>query len=382
MVKHFGAGTAWCKLEDIGPERANRHMFVVQNELHPTGMQNALFDLMRSGVVSVRACSAYMTLSGSEILFDGISRSAANGRPQDVEKTIVTSLDFGLTDPAALEFWSGNANCNVFVASTEQLQRGSLIPKSAFHPKFYVVGRPNGTVGTLVSSANLTNRGLTINAEVGWLETQHGHPQQVDEAWATAIQPAVALTAEILEAYVALRRRIPVEYPTEELEPVPPPPIGPPRRYTPFADANLDLSAYDQMWIQSRGMQGGAGTQLELPRGAHRFFGAAYQGYDFDRVEHIAEPILVSGRRTWRDRPLTWHGDNAMERINLPSAAMGGFAYENSMILFRRIAPNTFELRVYPWDSDSARACVEASRIAGLVFRVGQNSNRLAGFIP
>ncbi|MCZ7641505.1 MAG: hypothetical protein M5U33_00490 [Pseudorhodoplanes sp.] len=124
-------------------------------------------------------------------------------------KTIVTSLDFGLTDPAALRFWNGNANCNVFVAGTEQLQRGSLIPKSAFHPKFYVVGRPNGTVGTLVSSANLTNRGLTINAEVGWLETQHGQPQQVDEAWTTAIQPAVALTPEILEAYIALRRRIP-----------------------------------------------------------------------------------------------------------------------------------------------------------------------------
>jgi hypothetical protein len=61
--------------------------------------------------------------------------------------------------------------------------------------------------------------------------------------------------------------------------------------------------------------------------------------------------------------------------------AMGGFQYENSLILFRRIAANTFELRVYPWNSDSARAYVEASRVAGLVFRVGRNSNRIAGFI-
>ncbi len=357
-------------------------MFVVQNEFHPTTIQGALLDLMRGGVSSVRACSAYITLSGSEILFDGISRSAVDGRPQDVQKTIVTSLDFGLTDPAALRFWTRSANCVVLVAGVEQLQIGSLIPRSAFHPKFYVVGRPNGTVGTLVGSANLTNRGLTINAEVGWLEAQHGQPQQVYETWAAAIRPAVALTPEILEAYAALRRRIPNEYPTGELEPVPPPPIGALRQYIPFADANIDLGAYNQMWIQSRGMQGGAGTQLELPRGAHRFFGAAYQDYDFDRVEHIAEPILVSGRRTWRDRPLTWHGDNAMERINLPSAAMGGFEYENSMILFRRIAPNTFELRVYPWGSDSARACLEASRVAELVFRVGQNSNRIAGFMP
>ncbi len=52
------------------------------------------------------------------------------------------------------------------------------------------------------------------------------------------------------------------------------------------------------------------------------------------------------------------------------------------LILFRRIARNTFELRVHPWDSDAARAYVEASRRAGLVFRVGRNSNRLAGFVP
>lgn len=162
---------------------------------------------------------------------------------------------------------------------------------------------------------------------------------------------------------------------------MPQPEIGPVRQYIPFADAEVDPGTCNQMWIQSRGIQGGAGTQLELPRGAHRFFGAAYEGYDFNRVEHIAEPILVSGRRTWRDRPLTWHGDNAMERINLPSLAMGGFVYEDSMILFRRIARNTFELRVYPWVSDSARAFLEASRRAGHVFRVGRNSSRLAGFI-
>ena len=95
-------------------------------------------------------------------------------------------------------------------------------------------------------------------------------------------------------------------------------------------------------------------TARTTARGTHRFFGAVYQDYDFDRVVHIAEPVLVSGRRTWHDRPLTWHGDNAMERINLPSKAMGGFEYGNSLILFRRLTQDTFELRVFPWDSDSA----------------------------
>ena len=212
-----------------------------------------------------------------------------------------------------------------------------------------------------------------------------------------------------------------------------------------MADAGIDPSSYDQMWVQAHRLSGGARTQLELPRGSHRFFGPAYEGYDYERVEHIAEPSLVSGQRMWRNRPVTWHGDNRMERINLPSAAMGGYAYENSLILFRRMEPNAFlliheaqqgcrdatyepsrfpvavpypsphratpayvvvtssdldtsrnkasvsgfswisrnafELRVYPWESDAARSYVEASRLAGLVFRVGGRGPRFAGLL-
>lgn len=357
-------------------------MFVIQNNLRPGEIQNALADLMRPGIEDVRVCSAYVSLSGSQILFDGICRAAPNGNHERVRKTIVTSLDFGLTDPMALQFWQDAANSRVLVSGVTLLQRGSLIPSAAFHPKFYVFGRPDGTIGSLVGSANLTNRGLTINAEVAWLEMEHRQPDELTNAWEAAIQPAIPLTAEILEAYRVLRARAAPQNPTEELEPLPPPQIGPPGRYAPFGEAEIDPSAYNQMWVQSRGLQGGAQTQLELPRGAHRFFGATYTGYDFSHVDHIAEPVLVSGYMVWRDRPLTWHGDNAMERINLPSLAMGGFDYANSLIVFRRIAPNTFELRVHPWDSDSARAYFEASQRAGLVFRVGRNSNRLAGFIP
>ncbi len=357
-------------------------MFIVQNELRPAEIQNALFDLMRNGIDSVRVCSAYISMAGSEILFDGISRAALHGEHERVTKTIVTSLDFGITDPTALEFWRDMRNCQVLVAGASRLEQGSIIPYAAFHPKLYLFGRANGTVGGLVGSANLTNRGLTINSEVAWLEMEYEQPDQVNHAWETAIQPAIPLTAEILETYRAIRIPVFRENPIQELEPIPEPQIGPLGQYLAFGDADIDASIFGQMWVQSHGLQGGARTQLELPRGAHRFFGADFRGYDFDRVDRIAEPILVSGRRVWNDRPLAWHGDNAMERINLPSVAMGGFPYENSLILFRRIALNTFELRVYPWNSDSARACLETARRAGLVFRVGRNSNRLVGFIP
>ena len=357
-------------------------MFIVQNEFRPARMQNALSDLMREGLRSVRVCCAYMSVSGSAILFDSIVRAAPGGQPDEVEKVIVTSLDYGLTEPAALEFWRAKNNCTVLVAGVEQLSRGTLIPQVAFHPKFYIIGKPDGGLATLVGSANLTNRGLSSNAEVGWAEMTHPQPEPVERAWADAIESAQPLTTEILNAYAELRHRMPARPPAPELEPLPAPNLGPLSTYPPFAAATIDPGAHEEMWIQSRGLQGGANTQLELPRGSHRFFGVAYDDYEFERVEHIAEPVLVSGRREWPGRPLTWHGDNAMERINLPSVTMGGFAYENSMILFRRLGANRFELRVYPWESDSARALLEASRRGSLLFRVGRNSNRLAGVIP
>ena len=356
-------------------------MFVVQNELRPGEIQNALLDLMRGGMARVRVCSAYMSATGCKLLFDGICRAAPRGDHEGVSKIVVTSLDFGLTDPAALRFWNNMANCRVLVAGTSLLERGNLVPESAFHPKFYLFDRPDGTVASLVGSANLTNRGLTTNSEVAWAEEGDRQAERINAAWEAAVRPAVPLTAEIVDQYEVLRDRAPRERPPTELEPVPAPAVGPPRRYRPFRDAVADPGAYRQFWVQSRGIWGEARTQLELPRGSHRFFGAAYHDYEFERVDRIAEPVLVSGQRIWNDRPLTWHGDNAMERINLPSQAMGGFRYVNSLILFRRIGENTFELRVYPWESDSARAYVDASRRAGLVYRLGRNSNRLAGFV-
>lgn len=376
LHKHQLQGVAW----DYCAVLRGGSLFVVQNESHPAEIQDVLYDLTRNGVVSARICCAYVTLSGSQILFDAIRRGAADGNHAAIPKTIVTSLDFGLTDPAALQFWRDTANSQVLIAGAGLLRGRNLIPAAAFHPKLYMFGAPNGTVSTLVSSANLTNRGLTINSEVGWV-ARGIDAEEGARAWNAAIEGTVPLTDEILDQYRAIRAPRRQLVPTDILR-VPPARVGNLNQYDSFADVPVNPADFSYLWIQSAGMQGGARTQLELPRGAHRFFGAAYPDYDYERVDHIAEPVLVAGRREWRDRPLTWHGDNRMERINLPSLAMGGFEYENSLILFRRIAQNIFELRVYPWDSDSARAYVESSRRANLLFRVGRASPRLCGLLP
>ena len=356
-------------------------MFIVQSQTAPATIQNALLDLMRNDVEGIRVCCAYMTMSGAEILWDGLVRAVSERRAEAVDKTIVAALDFGLTDPRALAFWLEKGS-RVLVAGHEMIDTGRLIPRAAFHPKFYLIYRPDGSVGSLVGSANLSNRGLTINAEVGWLEMALENRQDAERAWARVLDSTTVMTDELLSGYRELRdRETPGTEERMEVEPVPDPALGRLIRYPAFADGEIDASTFSQMWIQSWGMQGGAGTQLELPRGAHRFFGGNFAQYRLRGVTRMGEPVLVAGRQTWPDRPLTWHGGNAMERINLPSEANGGFRYAQSLILFRQIAANTFELRVYPWESDSAKAYVEASRRQERVYRVGRNSRRLAGFL-
>ena len=366
-------------------------MFVVQNHLRPAAIQDALHDLMRDGLSRVRVCSAYLSRMGSELLLDAIGRNAPAGDAGDVRQTVVTSLDFGLTEPAALRMWH-ERQAEVRVAGIAALDQGTLVPKAAFHPKFYVFDRPDGTVASLVTSANLTNRGLTTNSEVGW-KIAMADAVAADSAWCAAVQLAVPLTEDILRRYAEAHKEVrrasasgrPANRATpdraDDLAPVPPPRL-PAEPLASFGDASIDPNQHGRMWVQSLGMSGGSHTQLELPRGAHRFFGESAVYYEAGQVRPIAEPILVAGSRVWESCQVRWHGNNRMERINLPSVNKCGFDYPHSMILFRRLDANRYELRVHPWDSDTARACREASRQRGLMFKVGRtNTNHLVGLL-
>ena len=319
-----------------------------------------------------------MSRMGSRTLLDAIERRAPDGFREDIPKTVVASLDFGLTEPDALRMWR-RSGAEVLVAGAEVLKGGSLTPATAFHPKLYVFDRPDGTVASLITSANLTNRGLTVNVEVGY-KVVTADAEATNNTWRAAVEPAVPLTDDILGRYEA-QRNVPRERAADETDPVPAS-SSPEQGLAPFGDASVEVREHAQLWVQSWSMSGGSATQLELPRGAHRFFGVATVDYEAERVDKIAEPILVSGNRRWASNPVRCHGNNRMERINLPSAASGGFDYADSLILFRRLHTDVYELCVHPWDSDTARACVEASRRCKLLFRVGQtNTTRLVGLI-
>ena len=359
-------------------------MLIVQNATEPASMRNALVDMVAAGATDIRVASAYVTLGGANILLSAVVDAVDPAAFAAMPKTLVTSFDFGLTEPQALQRWRALENSTVLVSGAQMLARGSLMPQRAFHPKLYVFGSNPSTYSTLVGSANLTSRGFSVNTEAAWV--QHGVPRAaIDAAFDKARFGTTALTDDLLAAYAALRQVQP-----------PPPEIGqeaqPVAAPTPVVGAALPLfrlaietgainpSSYAAMWIQGEALQGGSSNQLELPREGHRFFDFYFDQYDYPHNLTIGQPVLRSGGRVWNDRRLTWHGNNRMERMNLPTATQGGFDYADTAVMFRRLTDGSFELVVTPWDSDLARSWRQASTQRQTLFRLGTvATNRIVG---
>lgn len=189
-------------------------MLIVQNASEPASLRNALVDIVTAGTIDIRVASAYVTVGGANILLSAVANAVGPAAFAAMPKTLVTSFDFGLTEPQALQHWRALANATVFVSGAQRLAQGSLMPQRAFHPKFYVFGRDPQTCSTLVGSANLTSRGFSVNTEVAWV--QQSIPRaDADAAFDKARFETTALTDDLLAAYTALRQAQP---PPPEIE--------------------------------------------------------------------------------------------------------------------------------------------------------------------
>lgn len=359
-------------------------MFIVQNSGLPATIRNAIVDLIAPDMTDLRIASAYVTFGGSDLLLSSIADKVGQDSLALMPKTLVTSFDFGLTEPRALRAWLGLPNTRIFVSGAQQLARRSLIPQRAFHPKLYMFGRAGG-YNSLVGSANLTGRGLSINTEAAWV--QYGVPRtEIDTVFGLAQFETVELTRELLATYESLRS---VQPPPpgfdSEVQPVEPPQLLPgelPQFRLAIESGQIQPERFSAMWVQGDALQGGSENQLELPRGGHRFFGFNFNQYEYPGNITIGYPIIRSRAGSWNDRPLTWHGNNRMERMNLPTINQGGFDYAGTAIMFRRLADGSFELIVTPWESDLARAWRQAAIQRNTLFRLGANlTNRTVGLL-
>lgn len=346
-------------------------MLVIQSPENPGSIRNALSDLLTDDLRAVRIAAAYVTKEGSELVYDAVCRQVGGRNMDKLDKVIIASLDYGLTDPAALAWWRAKGNCRVFVAGSESIARGTLKPKtSAFHPKLYVFERRSGRSNLLSGSANMTGRGLSLNTEAA-LARKNVPLVEVDKAFSIIQRQSRLLDDALLLQYRDLRcRRPPSREMRFEVTPVAKPNINIDSIKLFWDDIeanNLNPAQFDQMWVEALRVEGGSANQLEIARGSNRFFGFMFTDYDKKRQVEIGTLGLNAGRVRWIDRTLSWHGKNGMERLNLPTLAKGGYSYAKTLVLFRRISKDQFELVVAPTSSDLAKSWQLASIKSGLV---------------
>lgn len=351
-----------------------------QNKNHPSQVLFAFDEVTNTDVNEVKWAVAYSTYRGCSRLVDRVSKQIGEERWQEINKSFVTSLDFGLTDPTALEYLSQLNNSIVYIADPEVVERNGFKPLNAFHPKLYLFNSAVNN-GYVVGSANLTESALISNSEivVAGIETPDNNSWM--DVWSNALANSELLSTPLLNAYRE-RRAISSSRTVDPDQEIPTPSVTPgetPVFWDAITTDGVEPSSFDHFWIEAGSMSsGGSHNQLELPRGANRFFGFSHQQYGENHIT-IGHPTLTIRGNNWNDRPLTWHGNNRMERINLPTAYQGGYEYRNCAVLFRRQGDG-FEIKVAPWNDENALAWRNASESLNTVFRLGIRGQRICGF--
>jgi HKD family nuclease len=352
---------------------------VVQDASHPGEILSRLTSFATSDVTRLRIAVAYVTAAGCDLLYSRLRDRLGTGAWSQIPKTVITSLDFGLTEPAALKLLFEVPNSSVRIARTDALSSPTLRPTKAFHAKTYVFDR-SANRAILVGSANLTEAALTTNTEVAYALDLAPDAPSVDSAWQVLQQGSDPLQTPTVDAYSAKRSAlgssIPPEPPTAQLSL--PTVAQLPTLWDEIVAGTFNPRAYRCFVVEAGSMSsGGSGNQLELPRGGNRFFDFVFADYGSGQTP-IGYPPLVAPGYEWRDRLLAWHGNNRMERLNLPTQTQGGFDYRQTAVLFRRTSRG-FALEVAPWDSALAQSWFQAAVAGGRVFRSGR-SDRICGF--
>src|SRR4051812_22074778 len=76
-------------------------MLIFQNERNPAAVRHAIIDSLAENMTRISVCSAYVSAGGTT-LFTGCCRQyCSDAGFAALPKAVITSFDFGITDPAA-----------------------------------------------------------------------------------------------------------------------------------------------------------------------------------------------------------------------------------------------------------------------------------------
>jgi HKD family nuclease len=108
------------------------------------------------------AAVAYATESGCKLVSEGFAERMDQWNR--IKKDWLISIDFGLTEPTALEFLADLPNSRVYIPNADQVLGARLRPQAGFHKKMYVFDNSavQDSMGLFSGSANLTVSGLYL----------------------------------------------------------------------------------------------------------------------------------------------------------------------------------------------------------------------------
>jgi hypothetical protein len=293
-------------------------------------------------------CFAYATASGCA----EFQRQVGEDFWDNQQTSWLFGIDYGRTQPAALEFISRKNNASVKIMNGKDVvEAPAFVPTSDFHMKAcFVRNVTEHKYGMIVGSGNFSRAGLIANTECGVLLTA-GNEQEYETALKRTFDRAWALWDDaddldnILEAYKARWKSAPFNFPDTEQE-------GDEEDSEEEATVGFtrwEFDDYRYFWIdagyvtQNRGPNN-PGNQFDLPRGVHNFFG--FEAAENQAVNTVIGEIpFILGEETLV-RALRL-GNNHMEKITMPIPEDYGFgAYDGTIIEFERVE-NGFRVRTF-----------------------------------
>ncbi|MCD0459557.1 phospholipase D family protein [Roseiconus lacunae] len=336
----------------------------------------------------LRVAVAYATVGGCKDLFNELNRECSHWG--NIEKEWLVSIDFGTTDPNALQFLRDHSKSSIRVPNGQHVLARKLKPTQCFHPKTYWFQEGDDEsglgLGVFSGSANLTFSGLRHGTEHGvstlWVPP-HG---EVDEKhrtstlaslgwWEPTWDSATEVTDAFLNQYKTTR---PPKVRTDDDDDVAQQFIDAdevsvePRAGVAWATARC-------FWTQTfkivENLGGGRpGNQVDCVRGARVFFGFSARNVPKNTVLGDIEMRYVGkGQVTTSVR----YGNNSMDKVNLPIPDTDGPPeYAQRWLHFER-KEDHFELTVV--DSAGAEDWRNRSKEQGMYYKT-KGGGREFGF--
>lgn len=291
---------------------------------------------------------AYASSEGVRLLDERLS----SGTWSAASKRFLVSIDFGFTQPKALERLRSLNNAEVRIPNGRSVLASLFLrPPSAFHAKAFAFGGEewHNLSALIVGSANLTASALSTGAEVvtkqlwtsapsraewGHLELAKPLLDWFEDAWATA-DPLSDVLDEYRSRYDSLPK--PRQLP-EETTPATRRYLASPDDHVISGTLPVQLAAAKSLWVDGssiiRNRGADPGNQLNTTRGTRIFFGIGSENRP--KSTRLGMVNIRVGSYPYIERPVRF-GHNGMDVISLPIPEDNGVdTYQDMFLVFSR----------------------------------------------